>query len=151
MEFEEFEIRLSAVRAERAGRTLPEGFQLFDSWAASDVDLMRVEQELQVRLPGKYKEFMRRHGAGQFLFLDLLPVVSVDEDGDDLLSVNRAEFPSGGFVAVAPVGTGDWWGFSVVDGVCLERVDFVDHEDGHIEFLYADFLEFLDCKGLRAN
>ncbi|MEV8065065.1 SMI1/KNR4 family protein [Streptomyces sp. NPDC085995] len=151
MEFEEFEAILSAARTERAGQSLPEGFQLFDSWVASDADLSHAEQTLRARLPEKYKEFMRRHGAGQFLFLDLLPVVSVDEQQDDLLSVNEEEFRGGEFVAVAPVGTGDWWGFRVVDGVCLDRVDFVDHEDGSVSSAYSDFLEFLARRGLRAD
>lgn len=151
MEFEEFESRLSVARAEREGKRLPEGFQLFDSWAASEADLLNVEQRLRVQLPEKYKRFMRLHGAGQFLFLDLLPVISADEHDDDLITVNEAEFSTREFIAVAPVGTGDWWGFSVVDGVCLNRVDFVDHEIRSVEFAYSDFLEFLAYRGLRAD
>ncbi|MFI9376294.1 SMI1/KNR4 family protein [Streptomyces parvulus] len=151
MEFEEFEAHLSVARAERESQSLPEGFLLFDSWVASEADLLHVERTLQVQLPEKYKEFMRRYGAGQFLFLDLLPVVSVDEWEDDLLAVNDAGFHKGEFIAVAPVGTGDWWGFSVVDGVCLDRVDFIDHEDGSINSAFSDFLEFLARKGLRAD
>ncbi|MGW4088083.1 SMI1/KNR4 family protein [Streptomyces sp. NPDC004822] len=151
MEFEDFEVRLSAARAERGGRSLPEGFLLFDSQVASEADLLHVEQTLQIQLPEKYKEFMRRYGAGQFLFLDLLPAISVDEHEDDLLTVNEAGIPDRRFIAVAPVGTGDWWGFSVVDGVCRGRVDFIDHEDGSISFAFSDFLEFLAHKGLRVD
>jgi hypothetical protein len=151
MEFEEFETHLARVRTEREGKFLPAGFQLFDSRTASEADLQRAEEALEVRLPEKYKEFMRRHGAGQFLFLDLLPVTPPDEGGDDLVSVNRSQFTPSGFLAVAPVGTGDWWGFSITGGVCDDEVAFVDHEDGHVHVSHSDFLEFLTRKGLRVE
>jgi hypothetical protein len=94
------------------------GLRLFDSWVATDEDLDRAEAELNVRLPAKYREFMRHFGGGEFLFVDLL-------------TVNRDESPAAGFVAVAPVGTGDWWGFVYPDS--------------------SDFLEFMASKGLRAG
>ncbi|MFI6662809.1 SMI1/KNR4 family protein [Streptomyces sp. NPDC050523] len=151
MEFEEFEASLTAVRAARESRNLPEGFQLFDLRVASEADLQHVERELHVSLPGKYREFMLRHGGGQFLFLDLLPASSGDSYEEDLIRVNGGGLDSSRFIAVSPVGTGDWWGFSVVDGNCLDQVDFMDHEDGSISFAYPDFLEFLSRKGLQVE
>jgi hypothetical protein len=53
------------------------------------------------------------------------------------------------FVAVAPVGTGDWWGFRVQDGVCAEAVDFWFHDDDVFEPAGSDFLEFLVQQGLK--
>lgn len=149
MEFEEFETQVASVRAERAGKQYPPGFQLFDSWTASDDDLVRVEAELQTQLPAKYKEFMRRFGGGQFVFVDLLPAKSPDGRSEDLLTVNKGDFATPNFVAVAPVGTGDWWGFASANGVCEEQVSFLDHEDGSLQYDAADFLEFASDKGLR--
>ncbi|MBC6460374.1 SMI1/KNR4 family protein [Actinomadura sp. HBU206391] len=151
MEFQEFEVVLQAARAERLGSDYPEEFQLFDFWRATDSDLRQAESELGVQLPEKYKEFMRRHGGGVFMFLDLLPVVSPDGRAEDLVMVNKGEFREAGFVAVSPVGTGDWWGFSLSDGVCGDTVDFLDHEDGGITPSFADFLDFLTQKGLRVD
>jgi hypothetical protein len=149
MELEEFEVQLRAIRAARAGREYPPGFQLFDSLLASDEDLAIVETALRTRLPQKYKEFMRRFGGGAFLFLELLPARSEDGRLDDLLARNKGDFAVPNFVAVAPVGTGDWWGFVTSDGVCEEQVYFWDHEDGHVEPDCPDFLDFAARHGFH--
>ncbi|MFC8957794.1 SMI1/KNR4 family protein [Streptomyces sp. NPDC057101] len=151
MEFEEFEAYLSAARAKRAGLSSPEGFDVFESRVASETDLLEVEEALGVQLPGEYREFMKRHGGGMFLFLDLLPVAASDDQEDDLRRVNASEFKHGDFIAVAPVGTGDWWGFSVNEGRCANQVDFWDHEDGQVQFAASSFLEFLAREGLRVG
>jgi antitoxin YobK len=150
-EFQDFEIALRRTQEEYSRRDLPEGFQLFDFWRATEADIQGVESQLNVRLPDRYKEFMRRYGGGQFLFLDLLPVLSPDGREDDLISVNQGSFLAAGFVGVAPVGTGDWWGFSVVEGVCGDAVDFLDHENGNVSASTDDFLDFLTSKGLTAR
>ncbi|MFE2967394.1 SMI1/KNR4 family protein [Streptomyces sp. NPDC059340] len=151
MEFEEFEVHLSATRAKRAGLSSPEGIDVFESRVASEAELLEVEESLRVQLPSEYREFMKRHGGGMFLFLDLLPVVAPDAQEDDLRRVNAAEFKDGSFVAVAPVGTGDWWGFAVHEGRCANQVDFWDHEDGQVQFAATGFLEFLAREGLRVG
>ncbi|MEU4779098.1 SMI1/KNR4 family protein [Micromonospora sp. NPDC023633] len=68
---------------------------------------------LGATLPKQYKAFMMRYGSGQFGSLDLLPIATAASAHhfDDVLSVSQAEFPDGSFVAVAPVGTGDYWCF----------------------------------------
>lgn len=151
MEFEEFEAHLSAARARRTSLSSPGGFDFFASRVTSESELSEVEKALRVQLPGEYKEFMKRHGGGMFLFLDLLPVITSDDQGDDLLRVNTQEFKVADFVAVAPVGTGDWWGFSVIEGRCANQVDFSDHEDGRVEFEATGFLDFLAREGLRVG
>ena len=151
MRFEEFEAHLAAARAKRAGLSSPEGFEVFEGRAASEDDLLAVEDALQVRLPDEYKEFMKRHGGGMFLFLDLLPIAGTGDHEDDVLKVNLGESAGANFVAVAPVGTGDWWGFSVIDGRCADQVYFRDHEDGHVQFEADSFLDFLAREGLRVG
>jgi len=149
MEFEELEAQVESFRAERAGKQYPLGFQLFDSWTATDDDLATVEIELGTQLPSKYKRFMRAFGGGVFSFVELLPAKSLDGRSEDLLSVNTGEYAVPNFVAVAPVGTGDWWGFVSENGVCREQVSFLDHEDGSVQLDSADFYEFASAKGLR--
>lgn len=104
-----------------------------------------------MRFPRKYREFMKRYGGGHFLFIDLLPVISKNARLEDVPTVNDDASWRGSFVAVAPVGTGDWWGFSVVDGECKDGVDFIYHEDGQIEEGSCDFLEFLSEQALRVG
>jgi hypothetical protein len=50
---------------------------------------------------------------------------------------------------VAPVGSGDMWGFVSRNGRCDNAVSFWHHEDDHIAFDSDDFLELLVSKGLR--
>ncbi|RCV48783.1 hypothetical protein [Marinitenerispora sediminis] len=42
-----------------------------------------------------------------------------------------------------------WWGFPVVDRVCLDEVRFLDHETGQRHFEADDFFEFLAETALR--
>ncbi|MEW2427766.1 SMI1/KNR4 family protein [Micromonospora sp. NPDC047644] len=149
MEFEELEAQVESFRAGIAGRQYPPGFQLFDSMIATDAELAAVEAALGTQLPSKYKRFMQVFGGGVFSFVELLPVRSSDGSDEDLFSVNLGAYAVPDFVAVAPVGTGDWWGFVSEKGVCREQVDFLDHEDGTVHFQFSDFLQFVLVKGLR--
>jgi hypothetical protein len=149
VEFDEFEAQVEVFRAERASRRYPPGFQLFDSWTATRDDITAVEEELGTELPSKYKMFMQVFGGGAFSFVELLPVKSPDGHTEDLLTVNKGQFAVRNFVAIAPVGTGDWWGFVSENGACQEWVSFLDHEDGAVQLDSADFLEFVSSKGLR--
>ncbi|GAB2565242.1 SMI1/KNR4 family protein [Kribbella endophytica] len=146
MEFTDFEARLADVRSSPSVAGLPAEMQMFEFIAATEEQLFAVETALGVKLPVQYREFMKRYGGGQFLFVDLLPAVS-GEDREDLISVSEST-PSA-FVAVAPVGTGDWWGFQVNDGACADAVDFWFHDDNAFEPANSDFLEFLVQKGLQ--
>lgn len=147
MDFAEFDGLVSRTQAELSEEP-PEGFAAFDAWRSSEEDIARAEDELDVRLPSQYKEFMLRYGGGGFLFLDLLPIVAPDRRGEDLVSVNLGSLRESGFLAVAPVGTGDWWGFTLVGKECGEAVDFRFHEDGAIERQASGFLDFLVRYGL---
>jgi antitoxin YobK len=151
MDFDEFEVRLRAVRARGSASSYPEGFDPFDSWRATADDVQTVETRLDIRLPGQYRDFMSRYGGGTFLFLDLLPVVSPDGQSEDLLTVNGSSLRQSGFIAISPVGTGDWWGFPLMDGVCAAAVHFWYHDESRAEFFSEDFLSFLVRRGLSAG
>jgi hypothetical protein len=81
-----------------------------------------VERQLGALLPDQYKTFMMRYGGGMFGFVELFPIGHRPDAAEDLVSVNRDEFPDGSFLAVAPVGTGDHWGFPVDAGRCADEV-----------------------------
>ncbi len=149
MEFAEFDQIVDDARAEEAAMSLPPPLKVVDLMPASSDALARAEQLLHVRLPDKYRTFMTRYGGGQLKFLDILPVEPFGRLRTGMISVNQAEFPDGSFVAVAPVGTGDWWGFRTTDGASEDAVYFRDHEDGHLEFVANDFLDFVALRGLH--
>lgn len=151
MEFEEFASEVADVVAGHSGREYVPEFKLFDSWTASTEDVSAAEIALGTRLPEKYRRFMQVFGGGVFSFVDLLPIGPVDGRAEDLLSVNQGEFAIPGFVAVAPVGTGDWWGFVSADGRCQEQVSLWFHEDGTMQIDADDFLEFVSARGLRTG
>ncbi len=151
MELAEFESHLAAARSKRAALSSAGAVDVFEGRLASAEELLQVEAALDAQLPVEYKEFMRRYGGGMFLFLDLLPVASADPYEDDLLGVKAREFGTIDFVAVAPVGTGDWWGFSIAAGRCLTEVHFWDHEDGKTELVAPGFLDFVAREGLRVG
>ncbi len=148
MDFDEFDGFLEGVRRTPAATPPDSDIRAFDFWAATADDIQRTETRLGVKLPEQYKEFMRRYGGGAFLGLELIPVVSPHGGEEDLVELNEAERLTD-FVAVAPVGTGDHWGFRVIDGICEGEVGFYMWETGEVSRAASDFLEFAARFGLR--
>jgi antitoxin YobK len=145
MEISDFEQLTAAAKSEH-----PQWFLVFNGLVARQVDVSNAEEQLGARLPTKYKWFMENYGGGAFAFTDILPVVMPDESGESVISVNAENTWSEPFIAVAPVGTGDWWGFLVKSGECSDEVHMHDHEDGTISLQADDFLEFAAKHSLRA-
>ncbi|GGN73061.1 hypothetical protein GCM10010112_42120 [Actinoplanes lobatus] len=92
-----------------------------------------------------------RFGGGLFGFVELFPIMAAPEEARDLRTVNDREFPDRTFVVVAPVGTGDHWGFPVRDGRCQEQVWCTYHDAVDDEPVAADFLEFVAEHGLKSS
>ncbi|MCP3785211.1 SMI1/KNR4 family protein [Micromonospora sp. A3M-1-15] len=153
MEFEEFDQHVASLldRAARSGVAAIEDFALIEGLTASAQEIAEAERALGAALPAKYKAFMLRYGAGQFGFLDLLPIpaAGATRHDEDVVAVSQAEFPDGAFVAVAPVGTGDYWCFPVLEGRCRDEVLFHYHDGGAPTWEAPDFLEFVAAKGIR--
>jgi hypothetical protein len=148
VQFAEFDVLLEQALRRYAAEERDGDVAVFDHWRATEADLTRVERWLGVRLPGQYRRFLLRYGAGRFLFVELLPADEGRRWVETLLGANEA---GSGFVAVAPVGTGDYWGFVVHDGVCEDAVSFRYQEDGAVEPAARDFLEFAALEGLRVG
>ena len=152
MDFGEFDQLARRLREEAAAAArMAPGFSLMEGRTASAEDIAEAEHALGVALPQKYKTFMRRYGGGTFGFADLLPVRARGSggDSDDIVSVSRRRFPDGSFVAVAPVGTGDFWVFPVSAGRCREEVWLHVRDGGDPAPEDADFLDFLARVGVR--
>lgn len=113
---------------------------------ATEDEIAAFETGIGVRLAEQHCEFLREHGGGRLLFLDVCPVNGGAQSPEDLYSANSSVDASD-FVAVAPVGTGDYWGFTCRDGRCEEQVSFRDHESGAVTAEAEDFYSFLTRRG----
>ncbi|GID93981.1 SMI1/KNR4 family protein [Amorphoplanes digitatis] len=149
MDLAEFDALAEVLRQKSAASEARHGFALIEGRTATADEITDIERRMGVILPSRYKAFMRNYGGGMFGFVDLLPVIA-EPGHDDLLTVNDREFPDRGFVAVAPVGTGDYWGFPVTGGRCRDEVWFRFHDAGEPEVVADDFLEFAASRGLRS-
>ncbi|MFG1888059.1 SMI1/KNR4 family protein [Micromonospora sp. NPDC049051] len=144
MDLEEFQARLQRY-IDQQGADMVSQFDLVDLEPVAERDLSHAERTLGVILPASYRRFMKAYGGGSIFRLELLAVGSADAR-DDLVNVNLSgAFEN--FVAVAPVGTGDWWGFASSNGECEIAVSLRDHEDGSIHFDASDFLSFVAKRG----
>jgi hypothetical protein len=94
---------------------------------------------------------MMRFGGGTFGYIELFPIATAPAARDDLEAVNDREFPDRSFLAVAAVGTGDYWGFPVIDGRCQDAVWCHFHDVDDDEPIAADFLEFIAEQGLKSR
>jgi hypothetical protein len=124
--------------------------QRHERWVTSpdpvtEGELAAVEARLGVRFPERFRQFLRRFGAGDFHWVTLLAVSANSDDG--LVVVNEALRDTGvsNFVAVAPNGCGDFYGFRTEAGMCLPEVYLWDHETQSVdaEPEAACVLEFL--------
>ncbi|MEU6074238.1 SMI1/KNR4 family protein [Micromonospora sp. NPDC047074] len=153
MDLEEFDQHVQSLRtrAARSGFEEIEDFKVIEGLTVSAEDITEAERALGATLPEPYKAFMLRYGGGQFGFLDLLPMptASSAHHVDDVVYVSQAEFPDGSFVAVAPVGTGDYWCFPVLDGRCSDEVWFHYHDADDPTLEAPDFLDFVARRGTQ--
>jgi hypothetical protein len=148
VELAEFEVLVEPLRRKSAAHQAEYGFALIEGHTVTAQEIANIERQMAVVLPDKYKAFMMRYGGGAFGFVDLFPLLPVS-GCDDLHTLNDHEFPDRNFVAVAPVGTGDHWGFPVTDDRCHDQVWFRLHDAGDDELVAADFLEFVASRGLN--
>jgi hypothetical protein len=111
----------------------------------TEQELSAVESRLGVTFPEHFRQALLRFGAGDFHWITLL-TASLDSD-DNLIVVNEDLRNRGvsNFVAVAPNGCGDFYGFRTETGACEPEVYFWDHETGSVEAKpeAACVLEFL--------
>lgn len=140
MDRSEFVVILSRLR-----NLHPNWFDLPADRRVDDDQIESLEVDLGARLPDDYWWFLREFGGGDFVFIS---VYSADPDSDLLVTRNQAG-STAPFLAVLDDGTGDFLGFSVLDGVCEDRMMVLDHETGDISPLgCGGFLDFVYHVGL---
>ncbi|MFF7770385.1 SMI1/KNR4 family protein [Streptomyces massasporeus] len=138
MDTASFASLVTQVRAEH-----PKWLDLFEGWVATDEDIALANTTLGTQLPDDYVWFMQNYGGGAFGFVEILPIVAPEPGIDDLLRTNQEGYTPSDFIAIAPVGTGDWWGFTTEGVRCSRSVHFAYHDAPDIEPQHPDFLEFV--------
>lgn len=149
MDYSEFRELANLERDARA-ELEDEEFKLFESRTASVADLRSAEAEVGVEFPSDYRLFMEEFGGGRFLFVEMLPLRTGAEFEESVVSATLT-WGDDRFVAIAAVGTGDYWGFPVKDGRCVDTIVMACHgEDGFLEESDS-FLDFVVSRGLRRS
>ncbi|MDR0901998.1 MAG: SMI1/KNR4 family protein, partial [Opitutaceae bacterium] len=109
-----------------------------ESLAAERIDAL--EKSRGVVLPQAYREFLQRHGAGDFAFGH---VYSPLEESEWSLWKEFAFMPEkrGQIIPFSDNGCGDYYCFPVVDGRCGKKIVWADHEQRYevIDAEYGDF------------
>ena len=120
-------------------------------WFALDVDMkpddsniLKAEEELKVKLPLEYIEFIREYGGGYFA---LSNIFSLDDTSDwNIIKKNHNySILRQGHILVSDNGAGDFYGFKVINGICLAAIYFFDHETASwSKTNYSNLFEYLE-------
>ena len=144
MNFDDFK---SLVESKR--KSNPIWFALDADKKPSQEDYTKVETKLGAKLPLDYLRFINEFGGGYFAFSN---VFSLDEQSDFNIvnqNYNYAVIRKG-HVLLSENGTGDFYGYKVVNGDCLPQIRFFDHETQQwYETEFADLFEYLERFALR--
>lgn len=145
MEFDSFQQLVSELK-----RTKPVWFGLESDPPANESELDAAEVRLGVRLPDKYRAFVKEFGGGYFAFGN---VFSVDKESDWNIVARNEGAQANGFVAISDNGTGDRYGFRINGEACEDRIYFWDHEEpnGVSPTDFDDLLEFLRSDALKQD
>lgn len=119
-----------------------------DSQAKED-QILEAENQLGVKLPEKYKNFVRIFGGGYFAFTN---VFSVDNNGEWFIVEKNHEARSylpNDFIAISDDESGGMYGYIVHEGVCGEEVYYWDHESNSVSAkMYDDLFDYIAAVGL---
>lgn len=113
--------------------------------------ITEIESSHRIRIHPQYRRFLHVYGAGDFLFSQ---VYSIDPDSPWSLW-RDSEYLDGIGITMLPFsdnGCGDYLVFKLVDGACLDRIYWADHECGYklSESDYEDFNTFVARVALTA-
>ncbi|GFM66081.1 hypothetical protein PSCICJ_21990 [Pseudomonas cichorii] len=121
----------------------PVWFGLDPDSPANENSIALAQKELNAIFPDEYIQFIKRYGGGYFA---LGVVFSLDPSSDfNLVEINKRESHSrSSYILCSENGSGDFYGFKVINGKCLSEIYFLDHETGEWEKTkYENLLNFL--------
>lgn len=112
---------------EKAKNDHPVWFGLDSDESPDYTAITEAEEELGAKLPADYKDFILEYGGGYFAFST---VYSLESGSDWNLVDANYKYDSIRYdhVLISENGSGDFYGFKVVDGVCEPKIYFYDHQ-----------------------
>lgn len=139
MDFQAFRQLVEKTRSDH-----PIWFGMDSDPIPSESLLLEAESKLSAKLPNEYRNFVLEYGGGYFAFSN---VYSLNPGSDwNVLDVNH-EYQEirDDHILISENGSGDFYGFRVIDGVCRSEIYFYDHETGSWqETTYGNIFEYLE-------
>lgn len=125
-------------------------FMLESDSVATDNQIHETEQSLSLLLPEEYKQFIKTFGGGYFAFVNIF---SVSEDSEwNIVEQNYriGLVDSHNFLAVSDIGTGDFYGFEIINGICSSAIKVYDHDSNQLEAtVFETLFDYLLRVGLK--
>lgn len=142
MTFNEFMLMIEVVKEKN-----PHLFDLERDAVVDDSVVSVVEQKYGIIFPECYKNFVRNFGGGCFGYII---VYSLDSFGlyNILEHVSKDMICKMEMLPVIDLETGDYIGFDIIGGKCLDRLVYWEHDSEEKKIINAGFYEILINMGL---
>lgn len=121
-------------------------FSLEHDVIPSEEDILKFEEQHNIQLTEKYKQFLLKYGGGFFGYANLY---SLDEDSSFYL-LNYNDIPLTNILCVADNGCGDYYALKIVETKCQDAILFCEHDTGLLcDTKFFDIFEYLVSVGLK--
>lgn len=143
MDFEAFKELVEKTKNDH-----PVWFGMESDESPANKALTEAEEKLGAKLPSDYKDFIFEYGGGYFAFSN---VYSLEVGSDwNLVDINcKYDAIRIGYVLISENGSGDFYGFKIVNGVCEPKIYFYDHEvDIWQESPHSNLFDYLEKSAL---
>ncbi|MBD0384824.1 SMI1/KNR4 family protein [Paenibacillus sedimenti] len=147
MNFNEFMFNVDDIKSKN-----PIWFMLDSDPVGTDNQIKVTQLHLSLSLPEEYKVFIKTFGGGFFAFVNIFSV-NKESNWNIVEQNNRLGLKnSHNFLAISDSGTGDFYGFEIVNGVCSPAIKVYDHEKNQVEStVYENLYDYLVAVGLKVK
>lgn len=109
-------------------------------------DISKFEEQNNIQLTEKYKQFLLKYGGG---FFGYTYVYSLDKDSNFYL-LNYNDIPLRNILRIADNGCGDYYALKIVETKCQDTIVFYEHDIGFLcDTKFSDIFEYLVNVGLK--
>jgi len=111
--------------------------------------LVEIEEDLKVKFPKEYKDFIFEYGGGYFAFSN---IYSLEKKSCwNIADLNHTyNGIRDNYLLFSENECGDFYGFKVVDGFCQSNIYFYDHEEDKWESTsYSNLFEYLKAVAFK--
>lgn len=144
MNFYEFERTIEEIKSEN-----PVLFMLESDPVGTSDQINEAQLRLSLSLPEEYIMFIKAFGGGYFAYVN---VFSVNQESEwNIIEQNNqiSLRDSHNFLAISDSGTGDYYGFEIINGNCSPAIKVYDHDKNLVEpTIYENLYAYLVSVGL---